>query len=434
MSGNNFKIKNSGVTNTMLQNSSMTIAGNAVSLGGTLSTATLKTALGITGAMSFIGKATVDITDGSTTNPQISGYTFSSATAGDVIIDKNGEYEYVWDGAKWERLGGDGSYVLKNTTVTFTPKGTIPAHTYTPAGNVSQPTFTGTEATISITGSTSSVSVANHSYKPEGTISEATSGNTTYTPRGTVSQPTFTGSTGNVSVSGTPTGSVAVKVQNYSGTEALTNIYTPTGEVTSSFTGRSTTSTGKFTPTGTVDVTPSITLNTMDINSITNAGTVPSLTMTVDNNETLIWTWDAGTVPTTTTTSVATSVKTQTASASFSGNEGNISVAGVPEGSVNSSFDGRKSQFTATFSGSSVTSTGTFTPSGSVSQPSFTGTGAPLIFTGKNATITHSVTQGSVSGTATYTPAGTVSKPSFTGTQATLSHTFNGTEETITIS
>lgn len=65
--------------------------------------------MGLSTAMHFIGKATVDITDGSTVDPKITGYT--TKTAGDVIIDKNNSYEYVWTlENKWERLGPDGSY------------------------------------------------------------------------------------------------------------------------------------------------------------------------------------------------------------------------------------------------------------------------------------------------------------------------------------
>lgn len=65
--------------------------------------------MGLSTAMHFIGKATVNITDGSTIDPKIAGYT--AKTAGDVIIDKDNSYEYVWTlEGKWERLGPDGSY------------------------------------------------------------------------------------------------------------------------------------------------------------------------------------------------------------------------------------------------------------------------------------------------------------------------------------
>lgn len=71
--------------------------------------------MGLSTAMHFIGKATVDITDGSIVDPKITGYT--TKTAGDVIIDKNNSYEYVWTlEGKWERLGPDGSYSVVGHT------------------------------------------------------------------------------------------------------------------------------------------------------------------------------------------------------------------------------------------------------------------------------------------------------------------------------
>lgn len=70
---------------------------------------------GLTGAMHFIGKATVDITDGSTTDPQIPNYT--TKEKGDVILGKDDHKEFVWNGATWEELGDEGSYALKTTTI-----------------------------------------------------------------------------------------------------------------------------------------------------------------------------------------------------------------------------------------------------------------------------------------------------------------------------
>ena len=70
-------------------------------------------------AMHFIGKATVAITDGSTTDPTISGYDFTAdRKPGDVIIDTDNAYEYVWTyEGKWERLGPDGSYKITQSAV-----------------------------------------------------------------------------------------------------------------------------------------------------------------------------------------------------------------------------------------------------------------------------------------------------------------------------
>lgn len=70
---------------------------------------------GLTGAMHFIGKAAVDITDGSTIDPQIANYT--TKEKGDVILGKDDHKEFVWNGAIWEELGDEGSYALKTTTI-----------------------------------------------------------------------------------------------------------------------------------------------------------------------------------------------------------------------------------------------------------------------------------------------------------------------------
>lgn len=78
----------------------VTIAGNTIAIGGSLASNTLRTSLGLSNALHFIGKATVNIADGSTTDPEISGYTVSTdRKAGDVIIDKNNSREYVWTAA-----------------------------------------------------------------------------------------------------------------------------------------------------------------------------------------------------------------------------------------------------------------------------------------------------------------------------------------------
>lgn len=110
------KITAGQFSNDRLANSKVTIAGNDVSLGGSLTADTLRESLGLSNAMHFIGVAKVAITDGSTTDPQITGY--STKTAGDVIIDKDSSYEYVWSSAnKWERLGGDSSYKTTQSVV-----------------------------------------------------------------------------------------------------------------------------------------------------------------------------------------------------------------------------------------------------------------------------------------------------------------------------
>ena len=80
---------------------------------------------------------------------------------------------------------------------------------------------------------------------------------------------------------------------------------------------------GSYTPGG--SVTPSVTLNTTTVNSITDVGTLPSFTATV-NNEKLTLSWSTGTLPTKgNNTTVATGV--QSATASFTGTAGTVTVS-----------------------------------------------------------------------------------------------------------
>lgn len=67
---------------------------------------------GLTGAMHFVGEATVVINPNSTVDPRIEGYDFSKAQLGDVILFD--AKEYVWDGS-WRLLGDEGSYAVKGS-------------------------------------------------------------------------------------------------------------------------------------------------------------------------------------------------------------------------------------------------------------------------------------------------------------------------------
>lgn len=65
--------------------------------------------LGLGNAVRFIGITETDVTDGNKTNSiKIDGKTVI-AELGDVVL--KGNYEYIWTGKAWERLGPDGTYV-----------------------------------------------------------------------------------------------------------------------------------------------------------------------------------------------------------------------------------------------------------------------------------------------------------------------------------
>lgn len=136
---------------------------------------TLET-LGITGAMRFLGTTTTALTDGSTTNPITINSKSVTVTNGNVVLYSN--KEFVWTGSAWELLGDEGSYSIKGHTHTVTckPTGSVGETSITPAGSVSQPTFTGTA------GTTNAASSATFSAAPGGhahtfTGSAVTSGN-----------------------------------------------------------------------------------------------------------------------------------------------------------------------------------------------------------------------------------------------------------------
>ena len=97
--------------------SGITIAGNSLAIGGSLTADSLRTSLGLANAMRLIGHATAAIEDKSTTDPEILNYNFGvngvNAKVGDVVIDDNTAYEYVWSSlGRWEKLGPNGDYAL----------------------------------------------------------------------------------------------------------------------------------------------------------------------------------------------------------------------------------------------------------------------------------------------------------------------------------
>lgn len=134
--------------------------------------------------------------------------------------------------------------------------------------------------------------------------------------------------------------------------------YTPTGTVTSTFIGDSASISGTVTPTGTVSGT-AVSLGTKSINEITSVGTLPSKaadtyvapSATYDaTTETLTFNpgsfsegaFSAGTLPTSSSTTVADGTSTVT-DPTFTGNASSISGTITPTGTVNSAFIGTTS-------------------------------------------------------------------------------------------
>lgn len=386
--------------------------------------------LGLSRALKFIGFATVDIEDGSTTDPQISGYTTKSI--GDVVISRDSQYEFVWTAAgMWEQLGPDGSFIISGATaIDVTPTGTI-ANTgtivnYTPTGTLDTQIFHGAEGYVNVTG------------VPTGTItitSTATSaGNPgNYTPSGTVSA-SFTTKTLTTSVGGS-TGDITIAAHSYTPGGSITSStsgtgtanYAPTGTISTTFTTTTMVSVGAFTPSGTVNRTANVALTTTDVTVLTGVGTMPDLTMDV-TNEKLTYGWSSGGPVQTTQQTVATGISTQP-TFSFSGTQDSVEVFGTTVDSIASTFFGDNTYLTfsgtatslahtatsvpifgtatyttlntiaatfsgnairllGTFTGSDSPAMGTFTPTGTIDTAVFHGVGAKLVFIGDTQHIT----------------------------------------------
>ena len=87
------------------------VAGNT----GAITADTLRTSLGLSNAMHFLGVTTTNISTGTanTTATVTIGGSNITATAGDVVL--YGSQEYVWGNSKWNLLGDESSYKVKQT-------------------------------------------------------------------------------------------------------------------------------------------------------------------------------------------------------------------------------------------------------------------------------------------------------------------------------
>lgn len=356
--------------------------------------------LGLTGAMRLIGSTTQKIKEGD----PISAITLTNGTSvtpvnGDVILYNDAEYVVVNNG--WELLGDEGSYSIKGHTHTAS---------YTPAGTITAPTFTGSSATTGAASAkvTVATSTHTHGYTPAGTVAATFTGTSatisaSYKPVGTINAPAFTGSTASTtSISGTTT----VATSNH------THNVTAKGTVTATFTGTS--------------ATIGAVATTKTFSQITSVGTLPTLTASVSNKR-LILSFTQGTLPTKGSVTVAASNHTHsytpqgTIAATFTGSS---ATTGAPSGSVAVGASNHTHGYTPTgtvaaptFTGSSATISTSFTPAGTIAA-TFTGTAA------STTSISGTVSVATSNHTHTVTAKGTVAAPTFTGTAATI--TTNG--------
>ena len=188
--------------------------------------------------------------------------TFNADTNGHVVLYDTKQYVWIQPSTavagRWEEFGSVEG--LGDLAFTSSAKGSF---TYTPAGTVTAPGFTGTATTVKV------------AYTPAGTVTASTwSGSATtfkgaYTPAGTVTFNDGSDSVGLQQYATVHTDHVPAGITN-------DNKYYPTGSISHTITQGSITSTGTYTPTGSV-TTASTTNKTA---TVTTASTSASASTT----------------------------------------------------------------------------------------------------------------------------------------------------------
>jgi len=409
--------------------------------------------------MHYAGVTTTALTDGASTNPISIGGENYTAVSGDVVIYSTREYVFSDTDNKWHEFGSTGSLkalAFKDTaSATYQPKGSVSSTfsgtqssvtvtatenangAFQVGGTVTAPVFTGTEFTS--TGSyqpEGSVTVTtNTTTNKTGVVSVAASGDATYTPAGSVSA-TFSGTSFSSSGSFTPSGSVTLTKTN------KTTVVSPADSGEASYTPAGTCSAPTITvatagSTTTIKNPTSVTV-AKTINAVAPGGTAPSNNITYYSvsGETL----SLYQIGYTTGASITTENKTvKTGDATYSATQPTFTGTGVRLVNTVSTAD------SASFSGEAGSVSVSGVPTGSITNGTLSGTpvrltttiAVPNTYTGTFVGTSKTV---SVSGTAT----GSNSAPTFTGKKynlsgtttatGTISSTFNGTEATITVS
>lgn len=270
---------------------------------------------------SYLGVTTTALTDGATTNPITIGGQSVTAKKGSIV--NYGSKEFIFNGTAWQEFGdlsALGALAYKDSA----------SGSFTPAGTVSQPSFTGSSSNVTIT------------------AADNASGN--YQPKGTVSQPSFTGSPSSVTITASdnangnyqPKGSVSAPTISVSSAGSTTTVKNPT----------------KVTVAKTV-VAQAPSSSSHPANNITYYSVA---------NETLSL-YQLGYTTGDSITTEDVTVKTGDASYSasqptFTGTKAQLSGTTTAEGEVSQ----------PTFTGTKAQLSGTTTANGTVSQPSFSGT------------------------------------------------------------
>lgn len=324
----------------------------------------------------YAGVTTSVLTDGATTNPIVVGGNNVNAQTG-MICTYNSK-EFIWNGSAWQEFGDLSG--LGNLAYADTASGS-----YTPAGSVTS-TFTGT--------SNQKVEIISSNQDPSDApviIPGAEDFVKIYNGTGTISGTTFTGSSMTSTGTFTPSGSVS-----FTNTDQTTTV-SPAGSGTATYTPAGSITAGAITvktagSTGTIHNPTKVTVAKTVVAAAPGA-TAPSNALTYYSvaNETLSLYQLGYTTGDSITTSDVT-VKTgdaeyQSANPTFSGTgvrlvTGNISVPSSAsfsgaEGNVSVSGTTTGSVSNGTFSGEELWVRAIYTPTGTVAS-TFSGTAATV--------------------------------------------------------
>lgn len=292
----------------------------------------------IAGGTSFLGVTTTELTDGSEATTIVVGGNNVTAVNGGMAIYGTKEFVYSTSDNKWHEFGDTtdlGALAYKDSvSVNVKPEGSVSqptftgsamtsTGTFTPSGTVSQPTFTGSEGNVSVSGT------------PAGSIGVGT-GSANYTPAGTVAAPTITvtpsSSTGYVASSATGGGTVTAGTAA-SATMPVLETSVANETLTLSWTD------GSFTANTPTAVTlPSFTSKNIVTGISSATASQPSFTGTGVN---LKFTG------TTMSSSGKFTPEGSVSQPTFTGGEGSVSVSGTPAGTVSKpSFTGTQKAYT----------------------------------------------------------------------------------------
>ena len=164
----------------------------------------------LTSIQRYIGVTTTELADGDSTNPIVIDGTSVTAVSGDAVL-YNGE-DFVYNGTIWQSVPDAlGALAYKSSASgSYTPGGTVSQPTFTgdtnsvtinkTTENVSGVLTGGTLPSLSYDSGTNTVTFSAGAFPTAESKNVLKDVSGTVTPSGTVSQPTFTGTQGTVTV------------------------------------------------------------------------------------------------------------------------------------------------------------------------------------------------------------------------------------------